>query len=60
MNKLKADEEAGSEQEAEEELNETAEAKKKEQGAFQNFVPFEPSKKIKRIKIFQDVFLVYK
>ena len=53
MNKLKADEEAGSEEEEEtQELNATAEAKKKEEGAFQNFIPIEPDKNMKRIKLF--------
>lgn len=60
MNKLKQDAEEGSESEEEAALNETAEAKKQEKGGFQNFVPLEPSKKIKKHKLFQDVFLIYK
>ena len=61
MNKLKADEEADSNAEEETEvLNATAEAKKKEEGAFQNFIPLEPDKSMKRIKLFQDVFLIYR
>ena len=61
MNKLKADEEADSKlEESIKELNATAEAKKQESGAFQNFIPIEPEKKMKKIKLFKDVFLIYR
>jgi len=45
---------------AQQKLDDTMQKKKDEQEAVQNLAPIEPSKELKRMKLFKDVFSVFK